>query len=106
MSEVVVAGDDPEGLGEALDDGGAEVSHAAGTADRPALEDAGIVEADVLVVTDAGLATSVPVAVDLNPDLRVVVYARESVPEFVKGQAGHIVDPELLGPAAVAEEIL
>ena len=106
MSEVIVAGEDPDGLGATLEKRGAEVSHAAGTADRPALEDAGIVEADVLVVTDAGLATSVPIAVDLNPDLRVVVYARDSVPEFVKGQAGHIVDPELLGPAAVAEEIL
>ncbi|WP_254840469.1 DUF7126 family protein [Natronomonas marina] len=106
MSRVVVAGDDPDGLGEALADRGADVRFAAGTANRPALEEAGIVEADVLVVTDAGLATSVPIAVDLNPDLRVVVYSRDSVPEFVKGQAGHIVDPELLGPEAVAEEIV
>ena len=106
MSEVVVAGGDPEGLGAALADRGADVSRAAGTATRPALEDAGIVDADVLVVTDAGLATSVPIAVDLNPDLRVVVYARESVPEFLRGQAGHIVDPDLLGPDAVAEEIV
>ena len=106
MSEVVVAGSDPDGLAPALEKRGADVAHAAGTANRPALEEAGIVDADVLVVTDAGLATSVPIAVDLNPDLRVVVYARESVPEFVKGQAGHIVDPELLGPATVAEEIV
>jgi Trk K+ transport system NAD-binding subunit len=106
MSEVVIAGDDPEGLGAALADRGATVTRAAGTATRPALEDAGIVDADVLVVTDAGLATSVPIAVDLNPDLRVVVYAREAVPEFVRGQAGHIVDPALLGPEAVAEEIV
>jgi Trk K+ transport system NAD-binding subunit len=105
MSEVVIAGDDPDGLGPALSGHGAHVSRAAGTANRPALENAGIVDADVLVVTDAGLATSVPIAVDLNPDLRVVVYTRESVPEFVRGQAGHIVDPELLGPEAVAEEI-
>jgi len=106
MSEVIVAGEDPDGLGAALEERGADVTHAAGTANRPALEEAGIVDADVLVVTDVDLATSVPIAVDLNLDLRVVVYARDSVPEFVKGQAGHIVDPELLGPAAVAEEIL
>ena len=106
MSSVVIAGGDPDDLGGALAASGADVSHAAGTANRPALEEASIVDADVLVVTDAGLATSVPIAVDLNPDLRVVVYTRDSVPEFVKGQAGHIVDPDLLGPEAVAEEIV
>lgn len=105
MSDVVVAGQDPDGLGAALEDRGATVGRAAGTANRPALEEAGIVDADTLVLTDAGLATSVTVAKDLNPDLRVVVYTRDSVPEFVKGQAGHIVDPELLDAEAVAEEI-
>lgn len=106
MSEVVIAGSDPDDLGAALEDRGATVGRARGTANRPALEEAGIVDADVLVLTDAGLATSVTVARDLNPDLRVVVYTRDSVPEFVKGQAGHIVDPELLDPEAVAEEIV
>ena len=105
MSDVVVAGGDPDVLAAALEARGATVSFADGTANRPALEEAGIVDADVLVVTDAGLATSVSIAKDLNPDLRVVVYTRDSVPEFVKGQAGHIVDPELLSAAAVAEEI-
>ena len=106
MSRVVVAGADPDGLGAALEEHGAEVSRAEGTANRPALEEAGIVEADLLVVTDAGLATSISIAKDLNPDLRVVVYTRDSVPEFVKGQAGHILDPELLSVEAVAEELV
>jgi Trk K+ transport system NAD-binding subunit len=106
MSEVVIAGGDPDGLGEALEARGAEVARAEGTADRPALEDAGIVDADLLVVTDAGLATAVTVAKDLNSQLRVVVYSRDSVPEFVKGQAGHIVDPELLDAESVAEELV
>lgn len=105
MSRAVVAGSDPDGLGEALEARGVEVSYAAGTADRPALEEAGIVEADLLVVTDAGLATSIPIAKDLNDDLRVVVYTGDSIPEFAKGQAGHIVDPELLDADAVAEEL-
>lgn len=105
MSDVVVAGPDPDGLVPALEDRGATVGRARGTANRPALEEAGVVDADTLVLTDAGLATSVTVAKDLNPGLRVVVYTRDSVPEFVKGQAGHIVDPELLGVEAVAEEI-
>jgi Trk K+ transport system NAD-binding subunit len=106
MSKVVIAGGDPDELGEALAERGAEVGYAEGTANRPSLEEAGIVDADTLVVTDAGLATSITVAMDLNPDLRVVVYTRDSVPEFVKGQAGHIVDPELLDADTVAEEII
>lgn len=105
MSEVVVAGEDPDGLEGALAAEGVDVARAEGTASRPALEDAGIVEADVFVLTDAGLATAIPVARDLNPDVRVVVYARDSLPEFALAQAGHIIDPELLDPATVAEEL-
>ncbi|WP_255149018.1 DUF7126 family protein [Halorarius halobius] len=105
MTRAVIAGADTEGLGEALTDEGVDVARAEGTADRPALEEAGIVDADVLVVTDVGLATSIPVAKDLNPGVRVVVYAHDSLPEFAKGQAGHILDPELLEPSFVAEEV-
>ncbi len=106
MSKVVIAGNDPDGLGSALEERGATVTYAEGTADRPALEEAGILDADTLVVTDAGLATSVTVALDCNPELRVVMYTRDSVPEFVRGQAGHIVDPSLLNAETVAEELL
>lgn len=106
MSKVIVAGADPDGIASALESMGATVSYAEGTADRTALEDAGVHDANVLVLTDAGLATSVSVALDCNPDLRTVIYTRDSVPEFIRGQAGHIVDPELLDPDTVAEEIL
>ncbi len=106
MSKIVIAGNDPEKLGEELERQGGTVQYAEGTADRPALEDAGILEANVLVITDVGLATSVTVALDMNPDLRTVFYTRDSVPEFVKGQVGHIIDPTLLGVETVAEELL
>jgi Trk K+ transport system NAD-binding subunit len=106
MSEVVVAGGDPDGIAAALETRGATVRYAEGTASRSALEAAGIEDADTLVLTDAGLATAVPVAIDRNPDVRVVIYTRDSVPEFIKGQAGHIVDPDLLDPDTVAEELL
>lgn len=106
MSEVVIAGSDPDDLGEALETRGATVRYAEGTADRSALETAGIGDADTFVVTEAGLATSVTVALDCNPDLRIVMYTRDTVPEFIKGQAGHIVDPALLDAETVAEELL
>jgi len=103
--KAVIAGTDPDDLGEALREQGVEVAYAEGTAARPDLEAAGIVDADLLVVTDVGLATSIPVAKDLNDDLRVVVYARETIPEFARGQAGLILDPDLLDTETVADEL-
>lgn len=106
MSKVVIAGSDPDELGPALERNGATVSYAEGTADRAALQRAGIEQANTLVLTDAGLATTVPVALDCNPALRTVVYTRDSVPEFIKGQAGHILDPELFDVETVVSELL
>ncbi|MEF8840207.1 MAG: CTP synthetase [Haloarculaceae archaeon] len=104
--KAIIAGPDVDGLGDALESLGVDVRYAAGTAARPDLEEAGIHEADLLVITDAGLATSIPVGKDLNPNVRVVVYARNSLPEFARGQAGHIVDPELLDATTIAEELV
>ena len=103
---VVFAGPDPEGLAEALRDRGATVTTIDGIANRPALEEAGIHEADVFVITDVGQATSIVVAKDTNPDVRVVAYTGDSLPEFVSGQNVFGMDPALLGPEAVAEELV
>lgn len=102
---VVFAGPDDEGLGGELESHGATVTHIDGIANRPALEDAGIHDADVFLLTDVGQATSVVVARDLNPDLRVVVYSGDSLPEFLGGQEVLAMDPQLLDAATVAEEI-
>jgi hypothetical protein len=105
MSSAVVAGTDPEGLGEALDAEGLTVTRAAGTATRDDLLDAGIEDAALFVLTDAGLATAIPIARELNPDIRVVAYTADSLPEFVGGMEVLAMDPALLGPEAVAEEL-
>jgi len=104
-TKAVIAGADPEGLGEALAERGVDVSCAAGTATRPDLEEAGIADADVLVVTDIGLATSIPVSTDLNEALRVVIYVQDAATEFARSQADLIVDPDLMDPDTVAEEL-
>ncbi|MFB6142686.1 MAG: CTP synthetase [Halorientalis sp.] len=105
MERAVIAGPDDHDIAAALADAGLTVTVAAGTANRPALEEAGILEADVLVLTNTALATSIPVAKDLNPDLEVVVYAEESLPDFAAGQADILLDPALFDTAAVAEEL-
>jgi hypothetical protein len=102
---VVFAGADVEGLVDELRERGADVTVVDGIANRPALEDAGIHEADIFLITDVGQATSIVVAKDINPDLRVVAYTDDSLPEFVSGQEVLSVDPALLGPDAVADEL-
>ncbi len=100
----IVAGTDDHDIAAALEAEGIEVARV-DVANRPALEDAGVLEAETYVLTEVQQATSISVALDLNDDLHVVVYADESLPDFARGQADLVVDPELLDTAAVAEEI-
>lgn len=106
MTTAVVAGTDPDGLGEALESEGAIVVRVTGIASADSLGEAGIDGADLLVLTDMDDATAISVAKELNPDVRVVTYSRDSLPEFAKGQADLAVDPELLGVDVVAEELV
>lgn len=105
MKRAVIAGPDEDGLADALEAAGLDVTHVDGTANRLGLEDAGITDADLFVLTDLVNATSIPVAKDLNEDLAVVVYADGSLPGFVSGMEVLKMDPRLLGPDAVAEEL-
>ncbi|WP_435076314.1 DUF7126 family protein [Halococcus sp. AFM35] len=105
MNKTVLAGPDPDGLGDALEAEGMGVARIDGIANGSALEDAGIDGASLFVLTDVGQATAIPVAVDLVDEIRVVVYARESLPEFAKGQADLLLDPALFDAETVAEEL-
>jgi hypothetical protein len=105
MTTAVFAGPDEAGLADALAAEGFDVSHVDGVASRPALEETGIVDADVFVLTDVGQATAIPIARDLVDDLRIVVYTGDSLPEFAAASEVLQVDPALLDPEAVAEEV-
>jgi len=106
MDSAVLVGPDEDGIADALDAEGVAVARVEGIATRPDLEDAGILEADLLVVTDVDQATTIPIAADLRPGLKIVVYDRVSLPEFVSAQTDLAVDPELLGPEDVAEALV
>lgn len=105
MTTAVFAGPDDEGLAAALEDEGVAVTRVDGIASRPALEEAGICDSDLFVLTDVGQATAIPIARDLVEELRVVVYTGDSLPEFASALEVLKVDPALLGPDAVAEEL-
>jgi cytochrome c-type biogenesis protein CcmE len=100
----IVAGVDEHDIGGAIETEGIEVSRV-DVANRPALEDGGIVDADVYVLTEVEQATSITVAKDLNEGLKVVVYAHGSLPDFARRQADLVIDPDLLDPGAVAAEL-
>ena len=101
----ILAGPDADDLAAHLREQDVDVTVIEDVATRPELEEAGVHEADLFVLTDVGQATAIPIAKDLNDEIRAVVYDRHSLPEFVSGQTDLAVDPELLGPDAVAEEL-
>ncbi|AGB33130.1 CTP/GMP synthase operon protein [Natrinema pellirubrum DSM 15624] len=102
----VVAGDDEDGIGAALENAGVDVTRVMGVVSRPQLEEAGVVEADLYVLTDVGQATTIPIVCDLNDAVRTVVYANRTVPEFVKGQLDIAIDPQLMDADIVVEELV
>lgn len=101
---VVVAGPDEYDLASALEREGADVRRV-DVANRPGLEEVGIHAADAYALTEVRQATSISVAKDLAPDLTVLVYADGALPDFARGQADLVVDPALLDPGTVAEEL-
>ena len=101
---VIVAGTDDHDIAGAIAAEGHHIERV-DVANRPTLESAGIVDAAVFVLTEVEQATAISVAKDLNPGLKVVVYADGSLPDFARRQAGHILDPKLLDPDFVAEEV-
>lgn len=101
----ILVGPDRE-LATALGTQGVETVRLEAPATSEALAEAGVGEADLLVLSDVGEATAVPIAREANPDLRVVIYAAESMPEFVRGQVDLAVAPGVLDPDVVAEELV
>jgi len=102
----VVAGPDENGLGEELAALGVDIRRIEGLVTADTLAEAGIDEATCFVLTDVEEATGIPVAKEANPAVLAVTYADRSLPEFVAGVADLAVDPALMGPETVAEELV
>jgi len=101
----ILAGPDDAGLAGELESLGAEVVRVEGIATRESLDDAGLEAAHTLVLTEMDDASAIPVAKEANTEVRVVTYSRDSLPEFARGQADLAIDPALLSPAVVADEL-
>lgn len=102
----IVAGPDEDGLSDCLRDEGVAVQTIEVPLERPALEDAGVTEADLFVLTDLSVATAIPIVKDLNDAVRIVTYDRADLPDFASRQTDLAIDPDLLDPTAVAEALV
>lgn len=100
----IIAGPD-RGLRTQLEAQNVTVTAIDGVITRDDLVDARVAAADLIVFTDVREASAVPVARTDNPDVRVVIYDDRPMPEFVRGQVDLAVDPNLLDPKTVAEEL-
>lgn len=105
MIRAIIAGPD-RGIESELTRNDVETVRLNGLATGAALDEAAIETAVFLFITDVDEATAVSVAKDRNPDVRVVFYTPDSVPEFVRGQLDLAVDPALLDPDVVVEELV
>ena len=103
--KAIVAGTDEYGIGEELEQEGAEVVRLENPVFGKHLEAAGIETADLYVITEGEEAISVPLAKEQNPDVRAVFYGEGSLPESVSAVVDLAVDPALLDARAVAEEL-
>jgi hypothetical protein len=102
----IVAGPDEDGIGDALESEGVDVARVTGVLSRPLLEEAGVLDADLYVLTDVDQATTIPIVCNLNDEIRTVAYTRDTVPEFVRGQLDLAIDPQLMDATIVAEELV
>jgi len=102
---IILAGPDDEDLTGALEALGAEVVRVEGIATRESLDAAGLDAAHTLVLTEMDDASAIPVAKEANTAVRIVTYTRDSLPEFARGQADLAIDPALLAPDVVADEL-
>lgn len=104
MTTALIIGPD-RGLTDAFESNAIEPVQTDEIATGAWLESVGVTGAEILVITDVTQATLIPVAKDYNPGIRVVVYSPDTIPEFARGQIDFSVDPALLSPDVVAEEL-
>ena len=105
MTRAILAGPDHDDLGAALEGEGIDVARVEGILTASVLDEAGVADADLFVLTDLDEATAISVVKERNPDVRIVVYSHDSLPEFARGQTDLAMDPDLFGVDMVAEEL-
>lgn len=105
MSDVILLGPDEFTLRDRLETMDITVAHLPGNPIGADLEEAGVTEAGVLLLTSSAQASLIPVARELNPSIAVILYTRSRLPAFASAQADLSVDPELIDSTEVVDVV-
>lgn len=105
-ARVIIVGTVPVELDTALAEYDVTSTVLEGVVTGEKLTAAGIETADSILITDLDQATIIPVAKDLNPAVTVVTYDDQALPEFATKQTDFAVDPALVSPVLLVEELL
>lgn len=106
MKRIIVTEPDEADIGAALTDAGATVQLVARPITTSVLEQARIGETDIFVLTDPAEAIAIPILREIQPDVRIVVYAGEGLPDFASHQADLVLSPTGLEQDVVVEALL
>lgn len=106
MSDVILLGEDGYDLVDRLKAAGLEVTTLTGFPTGADLDDAGVEDAEVVLVADVHLASLIPVARERQPTIQVIVYSTDRLPPFASAQADLAVDPTLIDPDELVAALL
>lgn len=106
MSEVIVIGSDDHGLTERFEVAGVSAIQLDGRPIGADLDEGGIDAASVLVLTDADLASIIPVAKERNAPIAIVLYSSGRLPPYASAQADLAIDPALVDPDEVVDAVI
>ena len=106
MTNIIVTTPDDADIAAALEEADASVTVIDHPITGPKLEDAGIDDTSLFILTDPAEATAIPLTRELNADIRIVVYGATGLPEFATHQADLVLSSDAIDQAVVVEELL
>lgn len=106
MTHIILAGPDEKQLGDVIESAGGTVTRLTGPLTKQRLTQAGIEDTDILVLTDVREATAIVLTREVAPEVKIVVYATETIPDFASHLADFRIDPNALDQGMVVEELL
>lgn len=106
MTHAIITTPNAKPLSDALRGAGVDVTTVDPPISTSVLEEARITDADLYILTTPDEATSIPIAREHNPDVRVVVYSKAGVPEFASHQADLVLSPGEIDREVIVEALL
>lgn len=105
MSDVLIVGPDEFDITARFRETDISAIHLDGVPVGADLDDAGIEEAKVVLLTHVDHASLIPVAKERNPDIQIVLYTSARLPPFASRQADVAIDQALVEVEEVIDAV-